>query len=268
MGTSGPSGKRSTPASGSPSCSNRFDAYTDSAALQVICARRDPGVCRRLVVDSAGAADRARSGGRPLVGAVDTPGRGFTHRGVRRIPAASFFEALVADNLHIGCPELIELIIRCGQRRGRPATGMSRPRSSPPASRNTRMVPRSRPRHRRRPSPRSYQPALAPQLPHRPRPARRGRTWATRTCAWSSNSTSSTTVFSTPNTAHHKLAFRTPCGMPAYGAIRNPRVCQKSHTGRPSSQVKTASDSAALHCVESSTESFLPVHVSTMWCSV
>ena len=68
----------------------------------------------------------------------------------------------------------------------------------------------SSPRHRRRPWPRSYQEALDPQVPHRPRLARRGRTWITRTCASSSNSTSSTTVFSTPNTARHKLAFRTP----------------------------------------------------------
>jgi hypothetical protein len=37
--------------------------------------------------------------------------------------ARGFFEALVADNLDIGRPELIELIFRRGQRRGRPATG-------------------------------------------------------------------------------------------------------------------------------------------------
>ena len=34
-----------------------------------------------------------------------------------------FFEALVADNLDIGRPELIELIFKRGQRRGRPAAG-------------------------------------------------------------------------------------------------------------------------------------------------
>jgi hypothetical protein len=34
-----------------------------------------------------------------------------------------FFEALIADNLDIGCPELIELIFKRGQRRGRPAAG-------------------------------------------------------------------------------------------------------------------------------------------------
>ena len=37
--------------------------------------------------------------------------------------ARGFFEALVADNLDIGRPELIELIFRRGQRRGRPAAG-------------------------------------------------------------------------------------------------------------------------------------------------
>ena len=37
--------------------------------------------------------------------------------------ARGFFEALVADNLDIGRPEVIELIFRRGQRRGRPAAG-------------------------------------------------------------------------------------------------------------------------------------------------
>ena len=37
--------------------------------------------------------------------------------------ARGFFEALVADNLDIGRPELIELVFRRGQRRGRPAAG-------------------------------------------------------------------------------------------------------------------------------------------------
>jgi hypothetical protein len=37
--------------------------------------------------------------------------------------ARSFFEALVADNLDIGRPEVIELIFRRGQPRGRPAAG-------------------------------------------------------------------------------------------------------------------------------------------------
>jgi hypothetical protein len=72
------------------------------------------------------------------------------------------------------------------------------------------VVPMSSPRHRRRPWPRSYQEALDPQVPHRPRLARRGLTWATKTCASSSNSTSSTTVLSTHNKARHKLAFCTP----------------------------------------------------------
>ncbi|MCB0932634.1 MAG: hypothetical protein KDB71_12135 [Mycobacterium sp.] len=37
--------------------------------------------------------------------------------------ARGFFEALVTDNLDIGRPEVIELIFRRGQRRGRPAAG-------------------------------------------------------------------------------------------------------------------------------------------------
>src|SRR6476661_3822142 len=48
------------------------------------------------------------------------------------------------------------------------------------ASTKTWMVPISNPRHRRRPCPRSYQEAVEPQVPHRPRLARRGRTWATK----------------------------------------------------------------------------------------
>ena len=37
--------------------------------------------------------------------------------------ARGFFEALVADNLDIGRPEVIELIFKRGRRRGRPAAG-------------------------------------------------------------------------------------------------------------------------------------------------
>ena len=85
---------------------------------------RDHRVRRALLVDSAAAADRARPCRRLLVGAVDAPGGDLTHLGVRRARhARGFFEALVADNLDIGRPELIELIFRRGQRRGRPAAG-------------------------------------------------------------------------------------------------------------------------------------------------
>jgi hypothetical protein len=42
---------------------------------------------------------------------------------LRRPLGRGFIEALVTDNLHIGRPELIELIFRCGQRPGRPAAG-------------------------------------------------------------------------------------------------------------------------------------------------
>jgi hypothetical protein len=58
------------------------------------------------------------------VGVIYAPGRDFTHPGVRRTPTGSgFFEALVADNLDIGRPELIKPIFKRGQRRGRPAEG-------------------------------------------------------------------------------------------------------------------------------------------------
>ena len=78
------------------------------------------------------------------------------------------------------------------------------------ASSHTGIVPRSKVRHRRRPSPRSYHGERRPQRPQ-PLEARRvGRTHATRTCSSSSYSIPSTTVFSTPNTARHKVAFCTP----------------------------------------------------------
>ena len=52
--------------------------------------------------------------------------------------ARSFFEALVADNLDIGRPELIELIFKRGQtpRTAPRPTASSRPRSSPTAPRS------------------------------------------------------------------------------------------------------------------------------------
>ena len=69
------------------------------------------------------------------------------------------------------------------------------------ASSNTRTVPRSRARHRRGPSPRSYQGALRPQRPHRRRPPLRGRTDTTTASASSSNSTPSMTVRTSPQHA-------------------------------------------------------------------
>jgi hypothetical protein len=78
------------------------------------------------------------------------------------------------------------------------------------ASSRTWTVPRSSARHRRRPSPRSKAGDLRWHRPHRPRARFPGRTSATSTCSSSSNSISSTTVFSTPSRARQKLAFCTP----------------------------------------------------------
>jgi hypothetical protein len=78
------------------------------------------------------------------------------------------------------------------------------------ASSRTWTVPRSSARHRRRPSPRSKAGDLRWHRPHRPRARFPGRTSATSTCSSSSNSISSTTVFSTPSRARQKVAFCTP----------------------------------------------------------
>ena len=60
------------------------------------------------------------------------------------------------------------------------------------------------------PPPRSYQGDLRRHRPHRLAARRVGRTRATSTCSSSSNSMSSTTVFSTPSRARHKVTFCTP----------------------------------------------------------
>ena len=99
---------------------------------------RDRGVRRTLVVDPAAAADRAdRAAGywwELSMRQVETS-RTLVFDAPRR--ARAFFEALVADNLDIGRPELIELIFKRGQRRGARQVASSRPRSSPTAPRST-----------------------------------------------------------------------------------------------------------------------------------
>ena len=108
--------------------SNGFASATDPAAsagdLRPARPGRDHGVRRTLVVDPAAAADRAdRAAGywwELSMRQVETS-RTLVFDAPRR--ARGFFEALVADNLDIGRPELIELIFRRGQRRGRPAAG-------------------------------------------------------------------------------------------------------------------------------------------------
>src|SRR5450759_4132512 len=84
------------------------------------------------------------------------------------------------------------------------------------ASRNARIRPRSRVRHRRRPAPWSYPEQRFPQRPHRRLVALRGRTDTTTACSASSNSTPSTTTFTNPSSPAHSLAERTP--FPAYGS--------------------------------------------------
>ncbi len=108
--------------------SNGFASSTDPAALQAICDRLGPGAIQvfaerwwsilplPLTEHDRGAgywwelSMRQVETSRTLV--FDAPRR-----------ARGFFEALVADNLDIGRPELIELIFKRGQRRGRPARG-------------------------------------------------------------------------------------------------------------------------------------------------
>ena len=76
-------------------------------------------------------------------------------------------------------------------------------------------VPRSSPRHRRRPSPRSYSGARTPHRPHRRLESRRGRTWATTASVSSSMSTDSITVArSTPSIRRHTLIPSTPPSSP------------------------------------------------------
>jgi hypothetical protein len=108
--------------------SNGFATCTDPAALQVICDRLGPGAIRVF-------AERWWSVLPLPLTEVDRAAGSWWERSMRQVEvsrtlvfdaprrARVFFEALVADNLDIGRPELIELIFRRGQRRGRPAAG-------------------------------------------------------------------------------------------------------------------------------------------------
>ena len=112
--------------------SDGFASATDPAALQAICdpfrARHDRDLRRAAVVEAAVAAHRAR----PRPPAVGPGGAVNAGRWRSRAPWCStrragphgLLEALVADNLDIGRPEVVELLIfRRGQPRGRPAAG-------------------------------------------------------------------------------------------------------------------------------------------------
>ncbi|MFE5703500.1 hypothetical protein [Rhodococcus koreensis] len=108
--------------------SNGFASCTDPNALQAICDRLGPGTIgvfaerwwSILPLPLTGA-DRAAGYWWQLSMRQVEVSRTMVFDAPRH--ARGFFEALVADNLDIGRPEVIELIFKRGQRRGRPAAG-------------------------------------------------------------------------------------------------------------------------------------------------
>jgi hypothetical protein len=108
--------------------SNGFASCTDAAALQVICDRLGPGAIRvfaqrwwSILPLPLTEADRGAGYWWELSMRQAETSRTLVFDAPRR--ARSFFEALVADNLDIGRPELIELIFKRGQHRGAKAGG-------------------------------------------------------------------------------------------------------------------------------------------------
>ena len=108
--------------------SNGFATCTDPAALQAICDRLGPGAIRvfaerwwSMLPLPLTEHDRAAGYWWELSMRQIEVSRTLVFDAPRR--ARAFFEALVTDNLDIGRPELIELIFKRGQRRGRPAAG-------------------------------------------------------------------------------------------------------------------------------------------------
>lgn len=108
--------------------SNGFASCTDPNALQAICDRLGPGTigvfaerwCSILPLPLTGA-DRAAGYWWQLSMRQVEVSRTMVFDAPRH--ARGFLEALVADNLDIGRPEVIELIFKRGQRRRRPAAG-------------------------------------------------------------------------------------------------------------------------------------------------
>lgn len=108
--------------------SNGFAAATDPAGLQAICDRLGPGVIEvffqrwmsRLPLPLT-EHDRDAGYWWELSMRQVEVSRTIVFDAPRH--ARGFFEALVSDNLDIGRPEVIELIFKRGQRRGRPADG-------------------------------------------------------------------------------------------------------------------------------------------------
>jgi hypothetical protein len=108
--------------------SNGFATCTDPAALQAICDRLGPATIQVFAerwwsILPLPLTEHDRAGGywwELSMRQIETS-RTLVFDAPRR--ARGFFEALVTDNLDIGRPELIELIFKRGQRRGRPAAG-------------------------------------------------------------------------------------------------------------------------------------------------
>ena len=108
--------------------SNGFATCTDPVALQAICDRLGPGAIRvfaerwwSILPLPLTEHDRAAGYWWELSMRQVETSRTLVFDAPRQ--ARGFFEALVVDNLDIGRPELIELIFKRGQRRGRPAAG-------------------------------------------------------------------------------------------------------------------------------------------------
>ena len=108
--------------------SNGFASTTEPAALQAICDRLGPGTIRvfaerwwSILPLPLTEADRAAGYWWELSMRQVEVSRTLVFDAPRR--ARWFFEALVVDNLDIGRPEVIELIFKRGQPRGRPARG-------------------------------------------------------------------------------------------------------------------------------------------------
>jgi hypothetical protein len=108
--------------------SNGFATCADPVGLQVICDRLGPGAIRvfaerwwSILPLPLTDADRAAGYWWELSMRQVETSRTLVFDAPRH--ARGFFEALVADNLDIGRPELIELIFKRGQARGRKASG-------------------------------------------------------------------------------------------------------------------------------------------------
>ncbi|MGH3559658.1 MAG: hypothetical protein ACRDTK_19545 [Mycobacterium sp.] len=108
--------------------SNGFATCTDPPALQAICDRLGPATIEvfaerwwSILPLPLTDADRDAGYWWELSMRQIEVSRTIVFDAPRR--ARGFFEALVSDNLDIGRPEVIELIFKRGQRRGRPAAG-------------------------------------------------------------------------------------------------------------------------------------------------